>query len=158
MAIATASSTQLTVSSSAFKNGDYIPKKYTCEGDNVNPPITISNIPAGTKTFALIEEDPDATKGTFDHWVIWNISPAKTDIKENTAPGEEGLNGSGKKGYTGSCPPAGTGIHHYHFKVFALDKELSLESTTIKQELMGAMQGHIIEQAELIGLYQNTKL
>ena len=129
------------VESSAFKAGNSIPVKYTCEGKNINPPISFKQIPQEAKSLALIIEDPDATKGTFDHWVIWNIEPS-TQIEENSAPGIEGKNGSGKVEYTGPCPPAGTGIHHYYFKVYALDKKLSLEKGSGKIQLQKAMQGH----------------
>jgi Raf kinase inhibitor-like YbhB/YbcL family protein len=144
------------VESPAFKAGGYIPVRYTCEGKNINPPIHFKEIPQATKSIALIIEDPDATKGTFDHWVIWNIEPGKF-IAENSVPGVEGKNGSGKIGYTGPCPPAGTGIHHYHFKVYALDKKLSLEKGSDKIQLQEAMQGHIIAQSEMIGLCTKEK-
>jgi Raf kinase inhibitor-like YbhB/YbcL family protein len=143
------------VTSSSFKNGDFIPLIYTCEGKNINPAISIENFPGETKSFALIVEDPDAVKGTFDHWVIWNLEPGK-NIAENSAPGVEGKNGSGKIGYIGPCPPAGTGIHHYHFKVYALNKKLSLKKGADKKQLLEAMKGNILTQAEMIGLYTKS--
>jgi Raf kinase inhibitor-like YbhB/YbcL family protein len=150
------STATLDVSSPSFKNGDYIPTMYTCEGQSTNPPLEIKAIPPGTQTLALIVDDPDAPAGTFDHWVIWNIEPAKT-IRENSAPGTEGRNGKGSKGYTGPCPPAGTGIHHYHFKLYALDTKLDLGAGAKKSELENAMKGHVLGQGELVGLYSNTK-
>jgi Raf kinase inhibitor-like YbhB/YbcL family protein len=142
--------TTLTVKSSAFANDAAIPSKFTCDGQNVNPELTISDIPKGTKTLALIVEDPDAPKGTFDHWVMWNIPPG-SKIGENSAPGAQGVNGKKENKYAGPCPPSGT--HHYHFKVYALDDELNLPDDTDKKKLMDAMQGHILAQGELIGLY-----
>jgi Raf kinase inhibitor-like YbhB/YbcL family protein len=142
----------LRVSSPAFLPNGFIPEKYSCKGQSINPPLTIKNIPAGTKTLALIVDDPDAPKGTFDHWIMWNIEPAET-IKENTAPGTQGKNGRGQNAYTGPCPPSGT--HHYHFKVYSLDTRLDLGMDAGKAQLEKAMEGHIIAQGELIGLYKS---
>lgn len=155
MAILSTSAATLELSSPSFKNGDYIPTMYTCEGQGINPPLEIKNIPPGTRTLALIVDDPDAPAGTFDHWVIWNIEPSKM-IRENSAPGREGQNGKGAKGYAGPCPPAGTGLHHYHFKLYALDAKLDLEVGG-KSELENAMKGHVLGQGEMVGLYGNTK-
>lgn len=152
--VASITATTLQVSSPAFKENGLIPSKYTCEGQNINPALTVKNIPQGTKSLALIVDDPDAPNGTFDHWVIWNIDPSGT-IGENSAPGTEGKNGTGKNGYMGPCPPTGT--HHYHFKVYALNGKLDLESGANKSQLEKAMTGHILAQAELIGLYKKTK-
>ena len=151
----TLSVTTLEVSSPSFKNGDYIPITYTCEGKDINPAFEIKNIPQGTLSLALIMDDPDAPGGTFTHWLMWNLAPGKV-IKENSAPGVEGKNGSDKKGYKGPCPPAGTGVHHYHFKVFALNAKLD-GSINNKIELENAMKTHILAQGELIGLYKKTK-
>lgn len=145
------SAKSMEVSSPSFQNGDTIPVVYTCEGKSINPEIDIADYPRNAKSLALVIEDPDATKGTFDHWVIWNIEPG-TKITENSAPGIEGKNGSGGVGYTGPCPPAGTGIHHYHFKVYALDEKLTLEKGAGKQQLKEAMQGHILAKTEIVGL------
>ncbi|HYG51565.1 MAG TPA: YbhB/YbcL family Raf kinase inhibitor-like protein [Flavobacteriales bacterium] len=142
----------LTVTSSAFLHKTSIPKKYTCEGDNVNPPVTIGGVPANAKSLVLIVDDPDAPMGTFDHWTIWNIKPTNTIIPENTVLGTEGKNGSGKNGYTGPCPPTGT--HRYFFKVYALDKLLALEAGVDKKTVEKAMKGHILASGELVGLYQ----
>lgn len=141
----------LTVKSSAFANDALIPAKYTCDGQNINPELTIADFPKETKTLALVIEDPDAPKGTFDHWVMWNIPPGQK-IRENSAPGTQGKNGNKENKYYGPCPPSGT--HHYHFKVYALDEELNLPDSTDKNKLMEAMQGHILAQGELIGRYQ----
>ena len=143
---------ELVVKSSAFERNKPIPKKYTCDGQDVNPPLTIDGIPATTKALALIVDDPDASRGTFDHWIIWNIPPTR-EIEENSVPGTEGINSAGQRAYFGMCPPSGT--HRYFFKVYALDSELNLKpASTKKKDLEKAMQGHIIAKGELIGLYR----
>ena len=142
---------ELTVKSPSFQHINPIPKKYSCDGEGTNPPITIEGIPKEAKTLALVMDDPDAPGGTFDHWVVWNISPFTTTITENSVPGIEGLNSSRKQGYTGPCPPSGT--HRYFFKVYALNIELNLAPKTTKRDLEKVMQGHILAKGELIGLY-----
>ncbi len=144
-------STTLTVKSPVFKSNDYIPAKYGCDQSNINPPLQIENLPANTKTVALIMDDPDAPKGTFVHWVVWNIKP-NASIDEDKNPGTEGKNGKGENKYTGPCPPSGT--HHYHFKVYALDTELNLPKSNDKEGLLKAMKDHIIGQGELVGLFK----
>jgi Raf kinase inhibitor-like YbhB/YbcL family protein len=141
----------LTVKSPAFNNNGYIPSVYTCDGNNTNPEIVFEKVPADAKSVAIIMDDPDAPKGTFDHWIMWNIPPI-AKIASNSSPGVKGQNGKKENGYTGPCPPSGT--HHYHFKVFALDKELDLEEGSDKDALLKAMEGHIIAKGELIGLYE----
>ena len=142
---------ELTVKSPSFQHISPIPKKYSCDGEGINPPITIEGIPKEAKTLALVIDDPDAPGGTFDHWVVWNISPFTTKISEHSVPGIEGLNSARKQGYTGPCPPSGS--HRYFFKVYALDTELNLGVKTTKRDLEKAMQGHIVAKGELIGLY-----
>jgi Raf kinase inhibitor-like YbhB/YbcL family protein len=144
---------KLNVTSPSFKPNDNIPTVYTCAGKNIHPALSIGNTPKGTRTFAIILEDPDATKGTFDHWVTWNIPPAET-IDEAASVGIEGKNGGGTIGYTGPCPPAGTGVHHYHFHIYALDTQLDLPVGSSKQALQTAMKGHVLADGELIGLVQ----
>jgi Raf kinase inhibitor-like YbhB/YbcL family protein len=141
----------LTVKSPAFNNNGFIPSVHTCDGNNVNPEITFGQVPGDTKSLALVMEDPDAPKGTFDHWIMWNIPP-EAKIASNSAPGIQGKNGKNENGYTGPCPPSGE--HHYHFKVFALDKKLDLKEGASKEELVEAMKGHIIAKGELIGIYK----
>lgn len=128
-----------------------IPVKYTCSGENINPEISISGIPAETKSLALIMDDPDAPSGDFVHWVMWNIL---TDgkISENSAPGVQGVNDFGENKYGGPCPPSGT--HHYHFKIYALDTKLELPAETDKQGLLKAMEGHVLASGELVGLFK----
>lgn len=148
-------SNQLEITSTAFKNNEIIPEKYTCEGNNINPPLSIKNIPSNTKSVVLIMDDPDASKNTFDHWIVWNIGNKGDEIKieENSVnPGTQGKNGKGENGYTGPCPPQG--VHHYHFKVYALDVILNNSMNDDKNAVEKAMQSHIIATGELIGLYQ----
>ena len=141
----------LSVKSSAFENNKPIPKKYSCDGEEVNPPLTVEGIPAATKTLALVIDDPDAPRGTFDHWVVWNIAPTGK-IDENKVPGVEGLNSARQHGYLGMCPPSGK--HRYFFKVYALDSKLDLKAASGKKDLENAMQGHVLAKGELVGLYK----
>jgi Raf kinase inhibitor-like YbhB/YbcL family protein len=147
-------SNALIVQSVAFSHKGHIPPRYTCEGEDINPPLEISNIPLNTKTLALIMDDPDAPGGSFDHWLVWNISP-NTAIAENTNPGVSGTNSFGKIGYGGPCPP--TGSHRYYFRVFALNAEIDLPSGKGKQELQHAMKDHILAEGELMAYYQKRK-
>jgi len=145
---------QLKLISTVFSHNGHIPPQYTCEGKNLNPPLKVENIPDGTKTLALIVEDPDAPGGVFDHWILWNISPNEA-IAEGSNPGISGTNSFGKTGYGGPCPPSGE--HRYFFRVFALDNELDLLAGSRKEELLDAMKGHILASAELMGVYQKHK-
>src|SRR3989338_2398610 len=135
--------------SSAFKHEGNIPSKYTCDGENIAVPLEIQDVPKGTKTLALIMDDPDAPSGDFVHWVIWNI-PIGKEIK-----GEEGKTSFGKNGYGGPCPPSGT--HRYYFKLFALDTTLNLPKSSTKYDLLRAMDNHIIEETVLMGKYKRTR-
>jgi len=141
---------ELTIKSPVFDNNKSIPSKYTCDGDDVNPPLIIEGIPEGTKSLVLIVDDPDAPMGTWDHWIVWNI-PLTNKIEENSVPGTEGLNDFRRHSYGGPCPPSGT--HRYFFKVYALDTKLNLDSNSRKKDIEKAMKGHILAQGELIGLY-----
>lgn len=145
------SNTRLVIKSPAFAANDFIPSKYTCTGENINPELTIDEVPPGTRTLALIVDDPDAPNGTFDHWVMWNIPPADR-IRENSAPGVQGKNGKKETGYTGPCPPNGT--HHYHFKIYALDISLDLDRNSDKKALLAAMNKHILASGELVGVFK----
>ena len=142
---------ELTIKSPSFQHNSPIPKKYSCDGEGTNPPLTIEGTPKESKSIALVVDDPDAPGGTFDHWVVWNISPSTSKIAERSVPGTEGLNSMRKPGYTGPCPPSGT--HRYFFKVYALDTQLTLGAKSTKRDLEKAMQGHILAKGELIGLY-----
>ena len=142
---------ELTIKSSAFDHESFIPAKYTCEGENVNPPLEISGIPDEAKTLVLMVEDPDAPRGVFDHWIVWNIQPG-TSIAENSIPGVQGENSFGILGYRGPCPPLGT--HRYFFKVYALNTKLDLPAGTKKIQLLEAMKDHILTRSEFMGQYQ----
>jgi Raf kinase inhibitor-like YbhB/YbcL family protein len=146
--------TTVKISSSAFDHKELIPVKYTCDGMDMNPPLTIQNIPPEAKSLALIVDDPDAPRGMWVHWVVWNIDPGTKEIKENSVPAgaKQGMNDFGKSDYGGPCPPSGT--HRYFFKLYALDTTLNLGPDTTKATLEAAMKGHIIAQAETIGLYK----
>jgi Raf kinase inhibitor-like YbhB/YbcL family protein len=143
----------LNIASPVFKHNDHIPLKYTCDGADINPPLLIENVPIGARSLALIVDDPDAPRGTWVHWVVWNIAHDTGEIKEHSVPAgaSEGVNDFRKRSYGGPCPPSG--IHRYFFKLYALDAMLNLNPGTDKASLEKAMHGHILGQAELIGLY-----
>lgn len=142
------------ITSTAFEDGGIIPKKYTCDGKNINPPLHIENIPKDAQSLAIIVEDPDAPSGIFCHWVVWNI-PIQADVKEDSTPGKEGITDFRKKGYGGPCPPSGT--HHYHFKVYALDNKLDLNTEITAHDLKEALDEQLISYGELIGTYSRVK-
>jgi len=141
--------------SPVFEANAAIPKKYTCSGEDINPPLTFKNVPAQTKSLALTVSDPDAPKGTWSHWIVYNISPGTTEIIENTNPGTEGLNDFGKYTYGGPCPPGGK-LHHYIFRLYALNAILSINERPTLHEVEKALQGHIIAKTELIGTFQKS--
>lgn len=145
----------LLLKSSAFKGGGFIPAKHTCDGEDVNPLIEILNVPEGTKSTVLIMDDPDAPAGTWDHWILWNMDPKTHYIPEDSVPGSalQGKTSFSRPGYGGPCPPKGDKAHRYMFKVYALDVLLDLAEGASKQELLQAMEGHILEQGTLTGLY-----
>ncbi|NYT19000.1 MAG: YbhB/YbcL family Raf kinase inhibitor-like protein [Methanosarcinales archaeon] len=140
----------LTISTGAFENNGEIPSRYTCDGDNINPELIPSALPENTESLVLIVDDPDAPKGTFTHWIVWNIEPGSI-IKENTIPGVQGLNDLKGTDYAGPCPPSGT--HRYFFRIYALDTMLDLGSGSTRTALEQAMQEHIIAEGELMGTY-----
>ena len=142
----------LKLTSSAFEHQDIMPSEFTCDGAGISPPLTISEVPENTKSIALVSDDPDAVSGTFTHWVVWNIPPDTREIEKGAVPGVQGNNDFGRTGYGVPCPPSGT--HRYFFKLYALDIEIELQEGSLKSELEGAMEEHIIEKAELIGNYQ----
>lgn len=141
----------LQVVCSEFSAGDIIPKKYTCDGENINPPLVINKIPEEAKSLVLIVDDPDAPIRPWTHWVVWNISPKKK-IKEKSIPGIEGTTDFRIHSYSGPCPPFG--IHHYHFKIYALDTLLDLSKDATKIEVEKKMSPHIVAFGELIGIYK----
>lgn len=141
---------ELTITSSAFESKGVIPVKYTCDGEDVNPPLSVEGVPEGTESLVLIVDDPDAPMRTWDHWVVWNIPPTKK-IGENSVPGTEGMNDFGKHSYGGPCPPSGT--HRYFFKAYALNRKLDLPSNSRKRNVEKAMEGHILAKGQIVGLY-----
>jgi len=138
------------LTSPSFSNNEYIPKKFSCHGEEISPELLIENIPDNAKTLALLMIDPDAPVGAWTHWIVYNI-PLVSRIPEASAPGEEGINSSGKTSYDGPCPP--WGIHHYVFKIFALDTELKFNKPPDRKIFEKAIEGHVIEETELIGLF-----
>ncbi|MEX1014988.1 MAG: YbhB/YbcL family Raf kinase inhibitor-like protein [Candidatus Paceibacterota bacterium] len=143
----------------AFKNKNYIPSKFTCDGEDINPMIEIAGIPEETISLALIVDDPDAThQDSWNHWVVWNIDPKNKYIYENSIPlgGVQGKNDFERVEYGGPCPPKGAKPHRYLFKLFALDSEIDLEEGSKKQDLEKVMENHIIEKSEIIGLYKRN--
>lgn len=140
------------IESPAFEANQSIPKKFTCDGEDLSPPLNIQNVPKDTKSLVLIVEDPDAPRGTFVHWLAWNIDPSSSQLSEGAAVPSQGRNDFGELDYRGPCPPKGE--HRYFFKLYALDTKLELPSGSNKKELEEVMEGHVIGKAELMGLYQ----
>lgn len=143
------------VTSPSFQAGGDIPAKFTCDGTNVSPELQISGVPKEAKSLVLIVDDPDAPRGLFTHWTVWNIDPKTTRVAENGAPtaGVQGTNDFGKRNYGSPCPPSGT--HRYFFKIFALDTKLELKPGARRAELDAAMRGHVLAQGELMGRYSH---
>ena len=153
----------LTITSPGFPAEGMIPAKYTCAGANVSPPLSWTGVPAGTRTLALICDDPDAPGGTWVHWVIFNLPVTASTLVEKidtvpTLPNatRQGVNDFGKIGYGGPCPPPGK-PHHYFFKLYALDARLSLKAGATKKDLLQAMDGHVVAEGFLMGKYQRKK-
>ncbi len=149
----------LSLTSTAFTEGGTIPRDHTCDGADRSPPLSWSGVPAGTAVFALICDDPDAPVGTWDHWVIWDIPGDLTGLPEGVAPldtlpdgARQGRNGWGTNGYRGPCPPRGK-PHRYFFRLYALDASPGLRAGATKGQLLHAMEGHILAEAELMGRY-----
>ena len=150
------------IESFAFLNEEEIPSRFTCDGENINPELTFKDVPKNAKSLAFIMDDPDIPQSVkekyginvWDHWVMWNIPPVTTEVDQGSEPVDAvvGLNSSGKNEYTGPCPPDRE--HRYLFKLYALDKILDLPQATKASDLVKAMQGHIIAEAELIGRYE----
>lgn len=138
---------------SVFNNGEKIPVKYTADGDDVNPSLEITGIPKEAKSLVLVMDDPDAPRGTWVHWILFNIPPNVNKIEENTVPvnAVQGKNSWNKNEYGGPSPPSGT--HRYFFKVYALDNQLTLSENSDKNSIENAMKEHVLDKAELIGVY-----
>ncbi len=141
------------IESPSFQNNQPIPKKYACDGEDINPPLVFFDVPPEAKSLVLIVDDPDAPRGTRVHWTLWNIALRTREVSENSVPegAIQGITDFDRHGYGGPCPPLGT--HHYFFKLYALDTILIISSQTKAGDLKEAMSGHILDQAELIGLY-----
>ena len=144
----------LKIASPAFGDNGSIPAKYTCDGDDVSPPLAIGTTPEGTRSLALIMDDPDAPGGNWVHWVAWNIPPQTREIPENGIPtgARQGHNDWKRNGYGGPCPPSGT--HRYFFRLYALDTTLSLASSATKADLERVMEGHVLAAGQLMGTYK----
>jgi len=149
----------ISVSSPAFLEGGMIPSKYTCDGQDISPPLKWAGVPEAAKGIALISEDPDAPMGTWVHWVMWNIPPSVHELAENVPPApdlpdgsRQGITDFGRPGYGGPSPPSG--VHRYCFKVYALDTTLDLPSSARKADLLKAMKGHILAEGQLMGKYK----
>ncbi|MFA5773167.1 MAG: YbhB/YbcL family Raf kinase inhibitor-like protein [Candidatus Paceibacterota bacterium] len=145
------------IESDIFVNNSSIPIEYTCDGKGIQPPLKISGVPAEAKSLALIVDDPDAPSGDFVHWIVWNIDPNISVIENsNVSTGAvEGYTSLNKSGFVAPCPPSG--IHHYNFKLYALDTILSIPKSSNKADLVRAMDKHIINNATLVGLYERNK-
>ena len=149
--------TPMKISSPDFNEGGSIPSRFTCDGENVNPALRISDVPAGAKSLVLIVDDPDAPAGTWNHWLMWNL---KTDLKEiavNSVPAGavQGLNDFHQNNYGGPCPPSGT--HRYFFKLFALDTVLELPASSTRKTLDQAIRGHVVAEAKHMGRYARSR-
>ncbi len=153
--------------SSAFENRDEIPERYTCEGDDISPPLTWQNVPEGTESLVLIVDDPDAPNGTFTHWVVYNIPPLTNALPEGFSPREdqaegaqedlrEGRNDFGKVGYGGPCPPTRDDAHRYHFRLYALDTNLNLAPGANRGQLFELMHDHVLDETELVGAFERS--
>jgi Raf kinase inhibitor-like YbhB/YbcL family protein len=152
----------LTLTSRGFQQEGMIPEKYSKEGGNISPPLAWRDVPEGTKSLALIVDDPDAPSGVFVHWLVYAIPPSTTELEEDipvtgTVAGgaRQGRNGFGEIGYGGPQPPSGT--HRYYFHLYALDYDPSLPAAASREEVDRAIQGHVIEEAELMGRYQHPE-
>ena len=150
----------LSLSSIAFQDGEIIPAKYTCEGQDISPPLMWSELPQGTQSLALIVDDPDAPGGVFTHWVVFNILPDSRQLPaaiptqaQLSSGALQGKNDFGRIGYGGPCPPLGR-PHRYRFTLYALDRALGLKAGVSKKQVVDAMQGHILAQGQLTGTYQ----
>jgi Raf kinase inhibitor-like YbhB/YbcL family protein len=150
---------QLFVTSAAFDHLQRIPRRFTCDGEDLSPPLTWHGVPDDSQTLALVMEDPDAPRGLFTHWVYYNLAGTLRELPEGvdkterpSTGGQQGLNDFGNVGYNGPCPPPGP-LHHYHLILYALDREVQLPPRPVAQDVRAVMDGHIVGQGELIGTY-----
>jgi Raf kinase inhibitor-like YbhB/YbcL family protein len=141
------------ITSTVFTEGGKIPRIYTCDDQNISPPLSWTGVPTTTVSLAIIMDDPDASSGTWVHWVLYNLPPALTTLEQGkTGIGTDGKNDFNRMGYGGPCPPRGS-THRYYIKLYALDKTLDLKSGSTKAQVESSMQGHILAQGQLMGKY-----
>jgi Raf kinase inhibitor-like YbhB/YbcL family protein len=145
---------EFALESSAFQHAQPMPSRYTCEGEDVSPPLRWTGVPDETRSLALIVDDPDAPNGVFTHWIAWGLDPATGELGEGEAAPSEGQNDFGTSGYRGPCPPPGHGSHRYHFRLYALDAEPEVGPGAAKAELEQAIEGNVLTTAELVGTYE----
>jgi Raf kinase inhibitor-like YbhB/YbcL family protein len=145
---------EFALESSAFENAQAIPTRHSCEGEDVSPPLRWTNVPKGTRSLALVVDDPDAPSGVFTHWIAWGLDPAADGLDEGDPASYEGQNDFGASGYRGPCPPPGHGRHRYVFRLYALDAEPELAAGAVKAELEEAIAGRVLTTAELVGTYE----
>lgn len=153
---------KMEIKSSVFENNGMIPSKYTCDGEDVSPPLVWSGIPEGAKSLALISDDPDAPMGTWVHWVMYNIPPSVTELKEGFPKEKklhdgtlQGITDFKRVGYGGPCPPSGT--HRYFFKLYALNKKVSLDPGATKKQLLDAIKDSVVAECQIMGKYERNK-
>jgi hypothetical protein len=145
---------EFALESSAFENAQAIPSRHSCDGEDVSPPLRWSNVPEGTRSLALIVDDPDAPGGVFTHWLAWGLDPIAEGLGEGESAPREGRNDFGTNGYRGPCPPPGHGRHRYVLRLYALDAEPELAAGATKAELEQAIEGNVLTIAELVGTYE----
>jgi Raf kinase inhibitor-like YbhB/YbcL family protein len=153
---------EIEIESRDFKEGDLIPSKFTCDGENISPQLSWTCTVEGVKTFVLLVEDPDAPSGNFTHWIVYNIPARVNSLMQNSTPTKNvpdeilmGTNDFGRIGYGGPCPPSGT--HRYYFRMYGLNTAVHLDSGATKREVLKKMEGHIVARGELMGRYQRIK-
>jgi len=145
---------EFALESNAFEHAQAIPKHFTCDGEDVSPPLRWTSVPEKTRSLALLVDDPDAPDGVFTHWVAWGLDPGTGGLGEGESGPREGRNDFGTVGYRGPCPPPGAGAHRYLFRLYALDGDLELDSGAGKAELEHAIERHVLTTADLVGTYQ----
>jgi len=146
----------ISLTSTAFVHGDAIPRRHACDGDDLSPPLVWAGAPPGTRSLALIVDDPDAPSGTFVHWVAWGIASGARGLSEGERAPAEGRNGFGTLGYRGPCPPRGHGPHRYVFRLHALDAQVGPRAGADAEDLRRAIAGHVLAYGELVGRYERA--
>ena len=151
------------LTSSAFENNDTIPTRYTCEGEDISPPLSWSGVPENAKTLALVMDDPDAPNGTFIHWVLYNLPPMPSKLEEGASLSDrlseglrEGFNSFGDQGYGGPCPPRGDDAHRYFFRLFAVNQKLTFTGRVTRDQLMDAIEDKTVDEAQMMGRFSRA--